>query len=128
MAAAMLGVPLLKWQRRRNEGLSRWCEEALREGDGGALAAAQRAGVALSFAVGVALTAVLVGVVLRGFRGFAAHESLRLARAWSLAEPLWIGLGLAQLLHAFVQRRLTRAALFGVALLAGWLVMMVGAP
>jgi hypothetical protein len=39
---------------------------------------------------------------------------------------LWIGLGLAQLLHAFVQRRLTRAALFGVALLAGWLVLMVG--
>ena len=128
MAAAMLGVPLLKWQRRRNEGLSRWCEEALRGGDGGALAAAQRAGVALSFAVGVALTAVLVGVVLRGFQGLAAHESLRLARAWSLAEPLWIGLGLAQLLHAFVQRRLTRAALFGVALLAGWLVMMVGSP
>ena len=26
MAAATAGVPLLRWQRRRNEGLSRWCE------------------------------------------------------------------------------------------------------
>jgi hypothetical protein len=114
MIGAVLGVPLLKWQRRRNEGLSRWCEEALRRGDEGALAAAQRAGVALAFATGVAATAVLMGVAVRVFQGPAAHESLRLARAWSLAQPLWIGLGLAQLLHAFVQRRLTRAALFGL--------------
>ena len=124
--AAVLGVPLLKWQRRRNEGLSRWCEEALGRGDEGALAAAQRAGVALSFATGACLTAVLVGGALRGLQGLTAHESLRLARGWALAQPLWSGLGLAQLLHAFVQRRLTRAALFGVALLAGWLVLMVG--
>ena len=122
---SVLGVPLLKWQRRRNEGLSRWCEEALGRGEEGALAAAQRAGVVLSFATGACLTAVLVGGALRGLQGLAAHESLRLARAWALAQPLWIGLGLAQLLHAFVQRRLTRAALFGIALLAGWLVLMV---
>ena len=128
MASATLGVPLLKWQRRRNEGLSRWCEDALRRGDEGALAAAQRAGVVLAFAVGVSYTAVCVGLALRGLQGLAAHESLRLARAWALAQPLWIGLGLAQLLHAFVQRRLTRAALFGVALLIGWLVLMVGSP
>jgi len=128
MTGAMLGVPLLKWQRRRNEGLSRWCEDALRRGDEGALAAAQRAGVVLAFAVGVGTTAVLVGGALRGLEGLAAHESLRLARAWALAQPLWLGLGLAQLLYAFIQRRLTRAALFGVALLAGWLVMMMGSP
>jgi hypothetical protein len=84
--------------------------------------------VVLAFAVGVAYTAVCVGLSLRGLQGLAAHESLRLARAWTLAQPLWIGLGLAQLLSAFVQRRLARAALFGVALLAGWLVLMVGAP
>jgi len=126
MFAAVLGVPLLKWQRRRNEGLSRWCEHALGHGDERALAAAQAAGVALSFATGVCLTAVLVGLALRVLQGLAAHESLRLARAWGLAQPLWIGLGLAQLLTAFVQRRLTRAALFGVALLAGWLALMVG--
>jgi mannose/fructose/N-acetylgalactosamine-specific phosphotransferase system component IIC len=126
MIAAVLGVPLLKWQRRRNEGLSRWCEQALGRGEESALAAAQAAGVVLSFAIGVCLTAVLSGLALRGLQGLAAHESLRLARAWGLAQPLWIGLGLAQLLHAFVQRRLTRAALFGVALLAGWLALMVG--
>jgi PTS system mannose-specific IIC component len=126
MIAAVLGVPLLKWQRRRNEGLSRWCEEALARGEEKALGAAQAAGVALSFAIGVCMTAVLVGASLRGLEALTAHESLRLARAWGLAQPLWIGLGLAQLLHAFVQRRLTRAALFGVALLAGWLALMVG--
>jgi len=126
MIAAVLGVPVIKWQRRRNEGLSRWCEEPLARGEEGALAAAQWAGVAQAFAIGVCLTAVLVGGSLRGLTWLSAHESLRLARAWTLAQPLWIGLGLAQLLHAFVQRRLTRAALFGVALLAGWLVLMVG--
>ncbi|HEY2955929.1 MAG TPA: PTS sugar transporter subunit IIC [Candidatus Eisenbacteria bacterium] len=127
MASATLGVPLLKWMRRRNEGLSRWCEDALRRGDEHALTAAQGAGVALAFAIGVATTAVWVGLAVRGLSGLAAHESLRLGRAWGLAQPLWIGLGLAQLLHAFVQRRLTRVALFGLALLAGWLVLMVGA-
>jgi mannose/fructose/N-acetylgalactosamine-specific phosphotransferase system component IIC len=126
IVAAVLGVPLIKWQRRRNEGLSRWCEAALGRGEEGALAAAQRAGVILAFAIGACLTAVLVGGALRLLQGLTAHESLRLARGWALAQPLWIGLGLAQLLHAFVQRRLTRAALFGIALLAGWLVLMVG--
>jgi len=128
MASAKLGVPLLKWQRRRNEGLSRWCEQALRAGDEGALAASHRAAVVLAFAVGVAYCAVCFGLAFAAGRGLVAHESLRLARAWALAQPLWIGLGLAQLLHAFVQRRLTRAALFGIALLASWLALMVGTP
>lgn len=128
MLIATLGVPLLKWQRRRNEGLSRWCESALRAGDQGALAAAQRAAVVLAFAVGVAYAAVGFGLAVRGLSGLVAHESIRMARAWALAQPLWIGLGLAQLLHTFVQRRLTRAALFGIALLGGWLVLMVGTP
>jgi len=128
MATATLGVPLLKWQRRRNEGLSRWCEAALRSGDERALAASHRAAVVLAFAVGVSYTAVCFGLAVRVLPGPVAHESIRLARAWALAQPLWIGLGLAQLLHAFVQRRLTRAALFGIALLGGWLALMVGTP
>jgi hypothetical protein len=61
-------------------------------------------------------------------RPLVEHESVRLARAWALAHPLWLGLGLAQLLHAFVQRRLTRAALFGGSLLVAWLAWMVGTP
>ena len=58
----------------------------------------------------------------------AAAESLWLARAWRLAQPLWLGLGLAQLLHAFVQRRLSRVSVFGAALIAAWLANVVGAP
>jgi mannose/fructose/N-acetylgalactosamine-specific phosphotransferase system component IIC len=125
LLAAAFGVPLIKWQRRRNEGLSRWCEAEVRRGDAGATGTAQRAGVALAFAVGVAYCAacLALGVWLLGPQ--AERHSLRLARAWMLAQPLWIGLGLAQLLQAFVQRRLTRAALFAMAMLAAWLLLML---
>lgn len=128
MLAAVGGVPLLKWQRRSNEGLARWCEAELLAGREGALGAAHGAGVALSFAVGVAYVAVLLGLGLWSLSRVVADESLHLARAWALAQPLWLGLGLAQLLNAFVQRRLARAALFGIALIGAWLALMVGTP
>lgn len=120
------GVPLIKWQRRRNEGLARWCEAELRGGHEGALVSAQWAGVTFAFAVGVGYTAVCLTLGLVALGGAVTHESLRLSRAWALAQPLWIGLGLAQLLSAFVQRRLTRAAAFAFALAAAWLVLIVG--
>ena len=50
--------------------------------------------------------------------------SIRLSRAWEMAHPLWIGLGLAHLLNAFLQRRLTRAALFAASLIGAWLFRM----
>jgi mannose/fructose/N-acetylgalactosamine-specific phosphotransferase system component IIC len=126
VAASIGGVPLLKWQRRRNEALSRWCETRLIEGDERALGAAQRAAVVLAFAVGVAYCAVCLALAVGGLRWLVDHEWLRLSRAWTMARPLWLGLGLAQLLNAFVQRRLTRAALFGIALVGAWLLRMVG--
>jgi mannose/fructose/N-acetylgalactosamine-specific phosphotransferase system component IIC len=128
LVSATLGVPLTKWQRRRNEGLGRWCEAALREGNDRALGVAHAAGVALAFGVGIAFTAVCIGVGAWGLGDLVSRESLRLSHAWSLARPLWIGVGLAQLLSAFLQRRLLRAALFGAALLASWLVLLVGTP
>ncbi len=128
LVAATLGVPVVKWQRRRNEGLSRWCEAELRAGHEGALARSHAAAIALAFAAGVGCTAIGLAAGVLGLSGLAERESLRLARAWSLAEPLWLGLGLAQLLHAFVQRRLVRSAVFGVALMVAWLVQMMGTP
>jgi len=125
LVTATFGVPLIKWQRRRNEGLSRWCEAEVRRGDAGAPGAAQRAGVVLAFGAGVGYCAVCLALGVGLLGPLAGHQSLRLARAWSLAQPLWIGLGLAQLLQAFVQRRLTRAALFAMAMLAAWLVLML---
>ena len=125
LVTATLGVPLIKWQRRRNEGLSRWCEAEVRRGDEGAPGAAQRAGVVLAFAAGVGYCAVCLALGVWLLGPLAGRHSLRLARAWSLAQPLWIGLGLAQLLRAFVQRRLTRAVLFAMAMLATWLVLML---
>jgi mannose/fructose/N-acetylgalactosamine-specific phosphotransferase system component IIC len=128
MLAAVAGVPLLKWQRRRHEGLSRWCEAMLREGHEGALAAAQRAAIVLAFAVGVTYCALWLWAAVPLLTVLAEHHSLRLARAWTLAQPLWLGLGLAQLLHAFLQGRLARAALYGVALVMAWLTLIMGTP
>jgi mannose/fructose/N-acetylgalactosamine-specific phosphotransferase system component IIC len=126
MLAATSGVPLIRWQRRRNEGLSRWCEAALREGHEDALAQAQAAGVAMAFGVGVVLCAAWLAVSVFALRGLVEHESLRLSRAWTLGQPLWTGFGLAQLLHAFVQRKLTRAAVFGAAMVGAWLTLVMG--
>ena len=126
LAAATVGVAVLKWQRRRNEGLARWCEAELRAGNVGALGAGHRAAVALAFGAGLCLCAAFLGLGLLLLPRLAAAESLRLSRAWALAQPLWLGLGHAQLLHAFVQRRLARAALFGVALIGAWLALMIG--
>jgi len=128
LLAAMSGVPLLRWQRRNNEGLARWCEAEVRAGNERALGQASLAGVTLSFAVGVALCAVWIAVGTMGLRGIVEGESLRLARAWTLAQPLWLGFGMAQLLHAFVQRRMTRAGVFGAALVGAWLTLVMGTP
>lgn len=126
LISASAGVPLLKWQRRSNEGLARWCEDAIRAGSTAALGQAQAAGVVLAFAVGVSWCALCLGLGVWLLGPIAAHQSLRLSRAWLLAQPLWLGLGIAQLLNGFVQRRLTRAAVFGFALVTAWLVLMVG--
>jgi PTS system mannose-specific IIC component len=128
MVSATVGVALIKWQRRRNEGLSRWCESALRAGRIGALGEAHRAAVVLAFAVGVGWCALCLGLSVWALRGPAGHESLRLARAWLLSQPLWLGMGLAQVLNTFLQRRLTRAAVFGAALVGAWLFLLVGSP
>jgi hypothetical protein len=128
LVSATAGVSLLKWQRRRNEGLSRWVEVQLLAGEEGALEAAQRAAIVLAFAVGVTWCALWLGAGRLLLSHLAQAESLRLSRAWGLAQPLWLGFGLAQLLHAFVQRRLSRGALFAVALVGAWLVLMLRNP
>ena len=78
MGAATLGVPLLRWQRRWNEGLARWCENALRAGHERALAESQGAAVALAFAIGLAATAMWMALA-HGGAALAERESLRLA-------------------------------------------------
>jgi mannose/fructose/N-acetylgalactosamine-specific phosphotransferase system component IIC len=125
MLAALGGIPLMRWQRRRTEGLARWCEERLAAGDEGAALRASWAGVAVAFGVGVVYCALwlAIGVPLLG--GWVHGESLRLARAWTMAQPLWMGFGIAQLLHSFLRHRPRRALLFAVALMGGWLVRIL---
>jgi mannose/fructose/N-acetylgalactosamine-specific phosphotransferase system component IIC len=125
IVVALLGVPLVKWQRRRNEGLGRWCEAEVRRGHEGAVGSAQRAGVVLAFGVGVGYSAICLALGAWLLGPFVAGHSLRLARAWALAQPLWIGLGLAQIVQAFVKRRLARAAGFLVAMVAAWFLLIV---
>ncbi len=125
LLAAQAGVPLLKWQRRRHEGLARWCEAELRAGHERALGQANGAAVFLAFAIGVGFCAACLGVGVLGLSSVARDESLWLTRAWAVARPLWFGLGLAQLLHAFIQRRLLRVLVFGAALLAGWFALVI---
>ncbi len=127
IVVAMLGASLTRQLRRGNEGLARWAEAEVRAGRETALGAAQRAGVVLAFAIGVSFTAACLGLSVWGLAGLVDHHSLRLAKAWNLAQPLWLGLGLAQMLQSFVQRHLVRGALFGAALVFAWIVLMVGA-
>ena len=127
MLAATSGVPLLKWQRRCNEGLARWCEVEIRAGREQALGVAHAAAISLSFAVGLASCAAWLGIASLAaptVEGF----SLRLAGAWTLLRPAWLGFGFAQLVHAFVQRRLVRTAVFGAALMGAWLALVIGTP
>jgi mannose/fructose/N-acetylgalactosamine-specific phosphotransferase system component IIC len=125
IVTALLGVPLVKWQRRRNEGLSRWCEAEVRSGHEGAVGSAQRAGVVLAFGVGVGYSAVCLALGAWLLGPLVAGHSLRLARAWALAQPLWIGLGLAQIAQAFIRQRLTRAMGFLVAVAVAWFLLIV---
>lgn len=128
MLAAAGGVPLVKWQRRRNEGLARWCESELRAGREHAPGVASAAGAALALGVGVAYCALWLAVASPLLRPLVEAESLRLSGAWTLAQPLWLGFGFAQLLHAFVQRRLTRAGVFAAAMVGAWLTLVMGTP
>lgn len=127
MVAATAGVPLIRWQRRWNEGLARWCEQSLRAGNEAALAQTQFAAIVLAFAIGLASCAAWLALGHWG-APFVERESLRLAGAWHLLQPLWLGFGFAQLLHAFVQRRIERAGVFAAALVGAWLVIIAGAP
>jgi len=56
-------------------------------------------------------------------RPWVLEHSVRLARAWNIAQPLWLGFGLAHLLNAFVQRRYTRVAVFGLGLVVAWILL-----
>ncbi len=127
LLAATVGDPIVRWQRRRNEGLARWTEAAIRAGDERALGRAHVAAISMAFAIGLAATALWCGLGM-ALAPVVSRHSLRLAGVWQMAQPLWLGFGVAQLLNAFVQRRLSRAGVFAITLVAAWLVFVAGTP
>ena len=125
-AVALLGKPLLVWQRRRNEGLARWCEAELARGRLGALAGAQTAGVAQAAAIGLAWTglALLVFGLLSGplFRS----QGVALGQAWHLGSPLLWGFGSGLVARNFVRGR--RPGVFFWIALTVFLLLRLSGP
>lgn len=124
-AVALLGKPLLVWQRRRNERLAAWCEAELERGHLGALGQAQAAGVAQAAALGLAWTAValLVFGLLAGplFRA----QGVALGQAWHLGSPLLWGFGAGLVARNFVRGR-RPGIFFWLALTVFLLVRLAG--
>ena len=104
-AVALLGKPLLVWQRRRNERLARWCEAELERGHLSALARAQAAGVAQAATLGLLWTAVAL-LVFGWLSGplFRA-QGVALGQAWHLGSPLLWGFGAGLVARNFVRGR-----------------------
>ncbi|MGH7725839.1 MAG: PTS sugar transporter subunit IIC [Candidatus Eiseniibacteriota bacterium] len=102
---ALLGKPLMVWQRRWNDGVARWCEAELAAGRLSALGRAQWAGVGIASATGVLWTgvalalAVWLGTLLFQFQGVA------LGQAWHLGSPLLWGFGAGLVTRGFVRGR-----------------------
>ena len=125
-AVALLGKPLLVWQRRRNERLANWCEAELAQGKLSALARAQFAGVGQAAAVGLAWTAVaflvfgLIAVPL-----FKSHD-VALGRAWGVGSPLLWGFGAGLVGRNFVRGR-RPGVFFWLALTAFLLLRLLAA-
>jgi mannose/fructose/N-acetylgalactosamine-specific phosphotransferase system component IIC len=124
-AVALLGKPLLVWQRRRNERLARWCEAELERGHLGALARAQVAGVAQAAALGLAWTALaLLGFGLLAGPLFRA-QGVALGQAWHLGSPLLWGFGGGLVARNFVRGR-RPGVFFWIALTVFLLVRLAG--
>ena len=125
-AVALLGKPLLVWQRRRNERLARWCEEELAGGRLGALGGAQAAGVAQAAAVGVAWTAVALLVFGLLSRPLFASQGVALGQAWNLGSPLLWGFGAGLVARNFVRGR--RPGVFFWIALTVFLLLRLSGP
>jgi len=125
-AVALLGKPLLVWQRRRNERLATWCEAELMAGNLGALGHAQVAGVAQAAAIGLVWTgaAMLVFGLLAGplFRA----QGVALGQAWHLGSPLLWGFGAGMVAKSFVRGR--RPTVFFWIALTAFLVLRLAQP
>ena len=125
-AVALLGKPLLVWQRRRNERLAAWCEVELASGNLGALGRAQVAGVAQAAAVGLAWT----GAAMLVFGALASPlfriQGVALGQAWHVGSPLLWGFGAGLVARNFVRGR--RPTVFFWISLTAFLLLRLAQP
>jgi mannose/fructose/N-acetylgalactosamine-specific phosphotransferase system component IIC len=116
-ATALGGKAVITWVRHRNEGLARWVEERLGAGELAALGRAQRAGIGLAFAVGVAWTAAALAIATLLGRVAFAHDSIAFGSAYRDASPLLWGFGAGSVARGLSRGR-KPAAVFWLALVA----------
>jgi mannose/fructose/N-acetylgalactosamine-specific phosphotransferase system component IIC len=118
---ALAGRSLTAWQRRRNEGVARWCEAELAAGRLSALSRAQWVGVGTAFAIGVAWTAVALFAAVRGGEAIMRHQGVAFGQAWHVGSPLFWGFGAGLVTRNFVRGR--RPGLFFWIALVAFLVL-----
>ena len=114
---ALVGRPLLVWQRHRNERLARWVEDELARGRIDALGRAQWAGAFQAFAWGTAWTALALLVFTLVGEALFARSSVAFGRAWQIGSPLVWGFG-AGLVTRGLSRGRTAQIVFWCALVA----------
>ena len=124
-AVALLGKPLLVWQRRRNERLAAWCEVELGHGRLGALAQVQAAGVAQAAAIGLVWTAVALLAFGLLSEPLFRTQGVALGQAWHVGSPLLWGFGTGLVARNFVRGR-RPGVFFWIALTVFLLVRLSG--
>ncbi|MEP7028820.1 MAG: PTS sugar transporter subunit IIC [Candidatus Eisenbacteria bacterium] len=105
---ALVGRSILVWLRHRNELLARWVESELAAGRLAALARAQWAGVAQTFALGVAWTALALTLFSLLGEALFARAGVAFGRAWQVGSPLVWGFGIGSVARGLARGRRAR--------------------
>lgn len=123
---ALVGRSLLVWLRHRNEGLARWTETRLAAGDLAALDRAQWAGVAQTFALGMAWTALALSAFAFVGEALFRGGGVAFGRAWQVGSPILWGFGIGSVARGLT--RGNRARIVFWTALVGFLALRLWQP
>ncbi len=105
---ALAGRSVLVWLRHRNERIARWAEQELAAGHLSALSRAQWAGVAQTFALGVAWTAFALTVFAFLGEALFTRTGVAFGRAWQVGSPLVWGFGIGSVARGLARGQRAR--------------------